>query len=118
MMATPTRMNTAKPESDSGHPDDAQGDGAGKAGGSGGGEEPAGDRGAQRPAVELVEGVGAHPHGEEEGEEGGCEAAAVEVGREGCADGDVREVPQRVGRVKQDPPVGPRAPRRRPGGAA
>ena len=90
-------------ESDSGQPDDAQGDGAGKAGGSGGGEEPTGDRGAQRAAVELVEGVRGHPHSEEEGEQGGCKAATVEVGREGCADGDVREVPRRVGRVKQEP---------------
>ena len=64
------------------------------------------DRGAQRSAVELVERVGADPDGEEEGEHVCSRGGRRRPGptRHDPID-DVREVPQRVRRVQQRPPV-------------
>ena len=73
-------------------------------------DEPGGrNRGAQRAAVQLVECMGRDADGEEEREQRRDEAPAVGVRRERRADDDVREVPRRVRRVKQRPPVAPAA---------
>ena len=80
-------------------------------------DEPSGrNRGAQRPAVQLVECVGRDADGEEEREQRPDEAYAVGVRCKRRADDDVREVPRRIRRVKQRPPIAPapRAPRRTP----
>ena len=99
---------------DSREPDHAERDGPSQAAGGGSDEEPARDGGTERSAVELIEGVGAHADGEQEGEEGCGEPADVEAGSDGGADGDVGEVPERVGRVEEHPPVGPPTPLRSP----
>jgi len=96
-----------------GHPDDAEDHGAGEANGGDGHEGAARDGGAQGPTVEFVDGVGGHPDGEEEGQEGGDQTRRLDSGGETGSDHDVGEVPGGVGRVEQGPPVAPApAPRR------
>ena len=61
----------------------------------------------QRPPVELVQRVRADPHGQEESGDRGEEAVPCEGGGQRCADGDVAQMPGRVGQVEQRDVVPP-----------
>ena len=92
--------------------DDAEHDRAGDAGDRRGEERPRGDAGAQRPAVQLVEGVGGDADREEEGEHRRQQVHHVDRS-EAPPDHDVREVPERCtagGAASTSPaPSGPHA---------
>ena len=64
---------------------------------------------AQRPAVELVQGVGTHAHGEKEGQQRPYEPAHLDMGRQAGADHDVAQMPGRVRGVEHRPPLAPPA---------
>ena len=68
-------------------------------------EQDAVDAGAERPAVQFVQGVGADAHREEERQQGPAEPPQHQGRHHGRADGHVRQVPQRVRRVQQGHPV-------------
>jgi hypothetical protein len=94
---------------DLGHPHDAEGDRPQEPEAGREGEAGARDRGAQRAAVKLVEGVGADADGEEERAQSGQKARCVEGWSERRADHHVGEVPRCVGGVEDRPPVPPAA---------
>ena len=62
--------------------------------------------------MELVKGMRADADCEEEREQREAETARIDGLDEACADDDVREVPQRVGRVQHRPPIARSGPRR------
>ena len=103
------RDEDEQPGPDGGDPDDAESAREDETPGSGADEPGGRNRGAQRAAVELVEGMGGDADGEEEREHRRDEASGVGVWRERRADDDVRQVPRRVRRVQQGPPVAPAA---------
>ena len=102
-----------KPESHPGHAGDAEGDGRGQGGPRRYPQDAIGDTGAQRVTVNLIERMGGDADGEEEGEERGDQAGGVGVRGQAAAEDDVGEMPRRVGRMEDRPPVAPPA---RPGG--
>ena len=68
-----------------------------------------GDPGLQRVAFQLVEGMRSDADGEEEGRERDQKPVGLEMRRQGGANRDVREVPERVRRVEQRQVVPPTA---------
>ena len=68
-----------------------------------------GEPGPQRPAVELVERVGADADREEEGGDRRRQPAGVDLRRRRGPDRDVADVPERVGRVQDRDQVPPAA---------
>ena len=72
-------------------------------------EHPVGDLRAQRPPVQLVEGVRADPDGEGERGDGGAEPVPGDDRRQAAADDDVGQMPGRVGRMQQRHVVPPAA---------
>jgi hypothetical protein len=88
-------------------PQDSQPDGGRERGDRQRPQELARYQGAERAAVQLVQGMGAHPHPEEERQEGGGQVSPVEDRLRGRSHGHVRQVPRGVGRMKQRPVVTP-----------
>ena len=94
------------------HPDHAQGQRAGQAHDDHRDQGRRRDPGSQRSAAQLVESVRGQPDGQEERQHGGDQTAGLHPRRERGADHRVGQVPGRVRRVQQRPPVPP-APRSR-----
>ena len=63
-------------------------------------QRPVGKAGLQRPVAQLIEHVGTDPDGQPEGAERPQQPPGVDVRCDAGAQGDVTQVPQRVGRVE------------------
>ena len=64
---------------------------------------------AKRAPVQLVQGVGRDPDGEEESDQGREQAGDMDRRGEAGTDHDIGQVPCRVRRVQDEPPVAPTA---------
>jgi hypothetical protein len=94
---------------DAGQPDYAEGDRARQARHRHRHQYRGGYAGPERAAVELIERMGGEPHGEEERQERGEQPGQLDAGGQRGADHHVGQVPGRVRRVEQGPPVPPPA---------
>ena len=117
-MNAPTSDERGDPRVDRERSDDADRDGARDRDDGERDEQRARDPRPERPAVQLVERVRADTDREEEGGQRGEEPVPGEGRGERGADGDVAQVPRRVGRVEERDVVAPASRRERVEGRA
>ena len=111
------RHDDERPENDEREEQRSPGEGCGETDGGGAPDrrgcehhqDPVGDRGPQRASVELVERMRADPEREEERGETPEQSLDGKGRCERCADHDIGQMPERVGRVEQRDVVAPAA---------